>query len=114
MKRKVKTPLSYILWIIFFIIVALFFSFFTGIIEIGDVFWYIRAAVVSWAVLILLALIGAIFVGMFLSHRILSIGGFTPFEEEMLRMRGDINAINEKLDKLIDKDEGQNEEEKPG
>lgn len=100
-KLKVKTPASYFLWIIFFCIIVLFFAFFFYP-DITDVFFYLRAAIVGWIVLILLALIGAIFVGMFLSHRILSIGGFTPFEKEILKMREDIDSINKKLDKLIE------------
>jgi uncharacterized membrane protein YgaE (UPF0421/DUF939 family) len=101
MKLKVKTPFSYILWIILFIIIALFVSLLTGIITITDVFFYIMGAIVGWSALIILALIGAILIGMLLSHRILSIGGFTPFEEEMLKMRKDIEDINKKLDSLI-------------
>jgi hypothetical protein len=101
MKLKVKTPFSFILWIILFIIIALFVSLLTGIITITDVFFYIMGAIVGWTALIILALIGAIFIGMLLSHRILSIGGFTPFEEEMLKMREDIKAINKKLETLI-------------
>lgn len=101
MKMKVRTPLSYILLIVFFCIIALIFFLATGIIDITDVFVYITAAIAGWIIVISLALIGAIFLGMFLSHRILSIGGFTPFEEEMIRMREDIKAINEKLDELI-------------
>lgn len=101
MKLKVKTPFSYILWIILFCIIALFFALLTGIIEITDVFFYLMGAIVGWTALIILALIGAIFVGMLLSHRILSIGAFTPFEEEMLKMREEIKAINKKLDTLM-------------
>ena len=39
------------------------------------------------------ALVGAIFIGVYLSHRILSPTGFTPFEEEMLRMRSDVQQL---------------------
>lgn len=101
-KLKVKTPFSYILWIILFIIIALFVSLLTGIITITDVFFYIMGAIVGWSALIILALIGAILIGMLLSHRILSIGGFTPFEKEMLKMREDIDSINKKLNKIME------------
>lgn len=98
---KVKVPLTLKMWVILFCIIifllALFF--YPDITE--DTFFFIKAVILAWIVLIVLALIGAIFVGMFLSHRILSIGGFTPFEEEMLKMREDINTINRKLDSLI-------------
>lgn len=44
----------------------------------------------GWVFLAVFAIVGAVLVGMFLSHRLLSHGGFTPFEEEMLRMRKDV------------------------
>ena len=110
MRKKVRTPFSYILMIAFFCIVALFLSLLIGIIDITtDVFVYLRAAIIGWIILIVLALIGAIFVGMFLSHRILSIGGFTPFEEEMIEMREDIKTINKKLDRLIELNNNEDE-----
>lgn len=104
MKLKVKTPFTFVLWIILFIIIALFVSLLTGIITITDVFFFIMGAIVGWTALIILALIGAILIGMLLSHRILSIGGFTPFEEEMLKMREEIKAINKKLEMLVDQE----------
>ena len=51
---------------------------------------------------------------MLLSHRILSIGGFTPFEEEMLKMREEIKAINEKLEKLVGEENKGEEEGRKG
>ncbi|UCE37177.1 MAG: hypothetical protein JSW00_17135 [Thermoplasmata archaeon] len=100
MKLKVKTPKSLIGWIILLGIIALFLTLFFYP-DITDVFFFVRMAIVTWVALILMALIGAIFIGMFLSHRILSIGGFTPFEEEMLKMREEIKSINTKLDSLM-------------
>jgi hypothetical protein len=114
MKLKVKTPFSYILWIILFIIIALFVSLLTGIIEITDVFVYLMGAIIGWTALIILALIGAIFIGMLISHRILSIGAFTPFEEEMLKMREDIRIMNQKLDSLIARGSGKKEKNNEG
>jgi uncharacterized membrane protein (DUF106 family) len=55
----------------------------------------------------LIALVGAIFIGVFLSHRILNPTGFTPFEEEMLRMRSDIQEIRKDLDAIrVDQRDG--------
>ncbi|MEM2900574.1 MAG: hypothetical protein QXT63_07255 [Thermoplasmata archaeon] len=51
-----------------------------------------------------LAIIGATFLGIVISHRILSQKGFTPFEEEMLKMREDVKEIKEKLALLEIKD----------
>jgi hypothetical protein len=48
----------------------------------------------------ILALVGAIFIGIYISHRILSPGGFTPFEEEMLHMRQEVRELKESVDAL--------------
>jgi membrane protein implicated in regulation of membrane protease activity len=45
----------------------------------------------------LLALVGAVFVGFYLSSRIYSRRGFTPFEQEMLRMREEVRELREEL-----------------
>ena len=52
----------------------------------------------------IVALVGAIFIGVYLSHRILSPTGFTPFEEEMLRMRADVQQVKRDLTELRDRD----------
>ncbi len=48
----------------------------------------------------ILALVGAIFVGIFIAHRILAPQGFSPFEEEMLKMRQEVQDLHRKLDRL--------------
>ncbi len=48
----------------------------------------------------ILALVGAIFVGIYLSHRLLTPSGFSPFEEEMLRMRSDVTEMRRRLEAL--------------
>lgn len=102
---KVKTPPSYILWFIVLIVIGVVIVIpwmldITGIVDFDEIFLWVMGTLVGWTVIIVLALIGAIFVGMLLSHRILSIGAFTPFEEEMLKMREDIKSIKKKLDKM--------------
>ena len=47
-----------------------------------------------------LALVGAVFVGIFVAHRILSPRGFTPFEEEMLKMRGEVQTLVEEMEEV--------------
>jgi hypothetical protein len=48
----------------------------------------------------ILALIGALFVGIYISQRMQSPGGFTRFEEEMLRMRKDVERMAEDMAEL--------------
>jgi len=51
------------------------------------------ALVIALVFTTLLALAGAMFIGVYLSARLLSPTGFTPFEEEMLRMRSDLREV---------------------
>jgi hypothetical protein len=63
---------------------------------IGDPLAFVFALVFTT----ILALVGAIFIGIYFTQRILSPSGFTPFEEEMLRMRRDLAEVKESLRKL--------------
>jgi hypothetical protein len=48
----------------------------------------------------ILALVGAIFIGIYISQRMQSSGGFTAFEEEMLKMRSDVEKLREDVAEL--------------
>ncbi len=48
----------------------------------------------------ILALVGALFIGIYISQRMQSGGGFTEFEEEMLRMRGEVQRMAKDLEEL--------------
>jgi hypothetical protein len=65
---------------------------------IGDPLAFVFALVFTT----ILALVGAIFIGIYFTQRILSPSGFTPFEEEMLRMRRDLADVKESLKKLTE------------
>jgi membrane protein implicated in regulation of membrane protease activity len=56
--------------------------------------------VFSLVFITILALVGAVFVGFYLSSQVYSSRGFTPFEQEMLRMRHEVSEIREELDRL--------------
>ncbi len=47
-----------------------------------------------------LAVVGAIFIGIYVSARVLRPQGFTSFEEEVLRMRGDVRDIKAAVEQL--------------
>ncbi len=57
------------------------------------------AFVFALAFTTVLALVGAIFVGIYISQRLQAPGGFTPFEEEMLKMRSEVKEIRADLDR---------------
>ena len=63
---------------------------------IGDPLAFVIALVFTT----LVALVGAIFIGVYLSHRLLNPSGFTPFEEEMLRMRADLQTVKRDVSEL--------------
>jgi len=48
-------------------------------------------------VISVLAIIGATFLGIYISHRILSTRDFTPFEQEMLRMSEEVKRLSGKV-----------------
>ncbi|MFY9717160.1 MAG: hypothetical protein WAK40_04425 [Thermoplasmata archaeon] len=48
----------------------------------------------------LLAVVGAIFIGLYISHRLLTPGGFTPYEQEMLKMRSEVREMRAVVDEI--------------
>lgn len=48
----------------------------------------------------ILALVGAIFIGIYISQRLSASVGFTPFEEEMLHMRSDVKQLRADVEQL--------------
>ncbi len=63
---------------------------------IGDPLAFVFALVFTT----ILALVGAVFIGIYASARILSPGGFTPFEEEMLQMRSEVRDLSATVHRL--------------
>ena len=48
----------------------------------------------------ILAVVGAIFIGLYISHRLLTPTGFTPYEQEMLRMRTEVREIRASVEEI--------------
>ncbi len=90
-----------ILWLgIVVALVAVEIGVLTGYITPAGVISSFLTLVVGLVVISVFAFIGAIFLGMFVSHRILSGKGFTPFEQEMLRMRQDLRDLNDRIEQI--------------
>jgi hypothetical protein len=93
-----------------FLAVVAFFSFWAGamlLVAVGppgavNTLFILAQQVVGWVFVIAVAIVGALLIGMFISHRLLTHGGFTPFEEEMLRMRKDVEESRAHLEKVRD------------
>ncbi|MFP3871348.1 MAG: hypothetical protein ACOC55_05395 [Candidatus Natronoplasma sp.] len=100
-----KFPFSLILvGVVVVVVGALAIGFITGWIEFQNIRYHFVTLVFLLVFISILAIIGAIFIGMFISHRIFSASGFTTFEEEMLQMRKDVQDIKKKLK---EKEEGE-------
>ncbi len=56
--------------------------------------------IVAIAAIGILSIIGAVFVGIFITQRVLSSQEFTPFEKEMLAMREDVKQLGAKVEDL--------------
>ncbi len=96
-----KFPFSLILiGVVVVTIGALLIGFITGWIRFQDIRMHFVTLIFSLVFISILAIVGAIFIGMFISHRIFSASGFTTFEEEMLQMRKDVEEIKEKLEEM--------------
>ena len=63
---------------------------------VGDPIAFVTALVFTT----LLAVVGAIFIGLYISHRMLTPGGFTPYEQEMLRMRTEVREIRAAVEEI--------------
>ena len=72
----------------------------TGVINASNLIASFFTFVVALVVVSILSIIGAVFVGMFVSHRILSGKGFTPFQQEMLRMRQDVRELTDRVEEI--------------
>ncbi len=46
------------------------------------------------------ALVGAVFIGIYISSRMMRPTGFTPFEEEMLRMRRQLQDVERSVEEI--------------
>jgi len=90
-----------LLWILVVgVLVAIEIGVVTGAISTNNLIGSFLLVVFALVVISVLSIIGAVFVGMFVSHRILSGKGFTPFEQEMLRMRQEIRELNERVGEI--------------
>jgi len=99
--RVSKWTLSWL--VIILVLVVIWGSMLAGLIRFADIVLNFFLIIFSLVVIAILAIIGAVFVGIFVSHRILSAQGFTPFEREMLEMREDVKKIKDKLEKMEQK-----------
>ena len=98
---KYRIPVIYIFIVIVLIIIASWtIGSITGLIPIKDILLSFIGFINMLIAITMLSVVGAIFLGMYLSHRMLTKKGFTPFEISMLEMHEDIKEMNKRLEKL--------------
>ena len=76
-----------------------------GWITPGNLVVYFYVFVYAIVLVAILAIIGAVFLGTVISHRIMSGQAFTPFEEEMLKMRQEVRELHDRMDALLEKND---------
>ncbi len=82
------------------ILLAIELSILFGVLNPFDVVTFFFTMVSALVIIAVLAIIGAAFLGIYVSHRILSTQAFTPFEQEMLEMAQEVKRLSEKVDAL--------------
>ena len=58
------------------------------------------SGIYAWVGVILLALIGSLLIGMYISYRFLSMRSFTPFEKEMMEMRVEVTELKRTTEEI--------------
>ena len=90
-----------LLWILVVgVLVAVEIGVVTGFITPGNIIGSFLTFVFALMLISILSIVGAVFLGMFVSHRVLSTQGFTPFEQEMLRMRQEIRELTDRIEQI--------------
>jgi len=93
-----------LLWLLVIgVLIAVEVAVITGFITPGDVIGSFLTFVFALMVISVLSIVGAVFVGMFVSHRILSTKGFTPFEQEMLHMRREVGELRQQIERIAER-----------
>lgn len=90
-----------ILWlIIVLVLVTTLIGELLGVFSIESALTNFYIFMIALLTITVLAIIGAVFLGIFISHRIFSVRDFTPFEKEMLSMKEDVEEIREQVREL--------------
>ena len=90
-------PIYYLIVITLIIIMGWIIVISLGWVTVDNILVDFIGFISMLVVIFMLAVLGAVFLGMFISHKILSSKGFTPFEREMMEMREDIAKMSDKI-----------------
>jgi hypothetical protein len=85
------------LYVFIIVMVTLFSILNVAILFYGQNLFIYYSAIWSWSIILLLALAGAMLIGMAISHRLFTYREFTPFEKDMMEMRLDVEECKQML-----------------
>jgi hypothetical protein len=88
------------LYIFIIVMVALFSLLNVAILFYGRNLFIYYSAIWSWSIILLLALAGAMLIGMAISHRLFTYREFTPFERDMMEMRLEVDECKRMLNAI--------------
>ena len=88
------------LYVFIIIMVALFSLLNVAILFFGRNLFIYYSAIWSWSIILLVALAGAMLIGMAISHRLFTYREFTPFEKDMMEMRLEVAECKEMLSRI--------------
>jgi len=98
--KGIRIPASYMILIVLLIAIAIFIILYimgwirpTSILVVGS-------TIIGWITVIILAMLGCVFLGMYFSHRILSRSSLTPVEETTLESARDVKRALALLEEL--------------
>ena len=98
---KYRIPSVYIFFVIILVIISIWIiASLAGLIPVEELLLNFTGFISMLVSITMLAVLGAIFLGMYLSHRMLTKKGFTPFEISMLEMHEDIKELKKRLTKI--------------
>jgi hypothetical protein len=86
--------------------IALFSALNVAILFFGRNLFIYYSAIWSWSIILLVALAGAMLIGMAISYRLFTYREFTPFEKDMMEMRLEVAECREMLSAIQAKVEG--------
>lgn len=90
-----------VLWIVVVLsLLIVFILQLSGILTLEDLAANPILFLVAFVTVAVLSAVGAMFIGVLLTHRIFASSEFTPFEKEMLRMREEVREIRERLEEV--------------
>ena len=90
------------LYVFIILMVAMFSILNVAILFYGSNLFIYYTAIWTWSIILLMALAGAMLIGMAISHRLFTFREFTPFEMDMMELRVEVDECKEMIAAIHD------------